>query len=67
MIREKIDIEIIKERVENLCERLELIERNHLPHIQEELTSIKLRMAYYTGAGIVILAVTQFLVNWLFK
>lgn len=63
----EIALAVLEEKVDSFCERLEKIENNHLPHIQEELTSIKIRMAYYNGAGVIVIAIVQFLINWLFK
>lgn len=45
----QVQIAVLKEQVDNICERLELIEKNHLPHLQQDMQSVKLHLAYYSG------------------
>ena len=68
----KIDLAILHERVEKLGgdimemkEGHKQILTNHLPHIYEELTTIKVRLAYWAGALASLIIIIQIIVKFI--
>ena len=49
------------DRMEAIEKRIDTMENNHLPHIEERLNSIERKLAYYMGG----IAVVIFVVVWL--
>ena len=53
-VQNKIDIAVLKEKVDQHDEFIDKILNNHLPHIQKRLNSIEVKMAWYAGAIVVM-------------
>lgn len=72
--KEKIQVALHEERIQNLSSNVKLIMENHLPHIQEAIdelskntdvrfNSIEKKLAYWAGAIAVIVVVAQYLLK----
>ena len=64
--REKF-FEEINGRFEMIEKRLEAIEENHLPHLHEEIADLKVVMAKWSGAIIIVGIILPFLIDRLLR
>lgn len=62
-LQSKLDIAVLKEKVDQHDEFIDKILNNHLPHIQARLTKIEVKMAWYAGAIVAATAVIQVLIS----
>lgn len=60
-------ITALEVETKNIAESLNLVKNNHLPHIQDRLDKIDIRMAYYTGGLAVLTVAVPILINIFFK
>ena len=60
-VKQKIDIALLKERSDAHDNFMKNLEENHLPHIYESLSQIKIQQAYYAGGiAVAVILITHF-------
>lgn len=64
---QEIDVAVLKQQVKDLDENVKLILNNHLPHLHDQIDDIRIRIATWTGSGIVLLALLQLILKFFFK
>ena len=64
-IKTKVDIAVLQEQIEKIDERVDRIENNHLPHLQEKLESIEKKIAYYSGGLFVGITLLELIIKFL--
>lgn len=65
--RTKIEIALLKQRADQVESFIKEMQDNHLPHIYESITDIKIKMAYYVGIAFGISAIIGALINHFWK
>ena len=65
--KQKVDIAVLQEQVKALDEKIEMILSNHLPHLEERLRGIELKLAYYAGGIVVLLSAVDIATRYFFK
>lgn len=64
---QKVDIAVLKERVDKHDDFMLEMRENHLPHIYNRLVRIETRMAWYAGAVVAALGIIQFVADYFLK
>ena len=54
------EIAVLKEQMKDTREDVRTILTNHLPHLSEDIRSIKVQLSYYSGALAVLAIFLQF-------
>lgn len=60
-------VTIVEVKVDVIEKQLDTIANNHLHHIQQDITKIKVWQAYYAGGTAVFIAILEFIIKFLFK
>lgn len=63
----KINVAVLQEQVRRIDENVEKILSNHLPHIQGEIDSIRVQMAYYAGGIATVTVIASYIINMITK
>ena len=66
-VQQKVDIAVIKEKVEQHDGFINEMRENHLPHIYNRLVKIETKMAWYAGAIVAIGSVIQLAITYFVK
>ena len=66
-VQQKVEIAVIKEKVEQHDDFIKKMEINHLPHIYNRLTRIETKIAWYSGAIVAAVSIIQTVINFFTK
>ena len=66
-VKNKIDIAVHEERLKQLEDMVRAILENHLPHLKDEIISVKLRIAYWSGGIGALLGLLQIIIAFYAK
>ena len=68
--KQEVTIAVLQEQIKEVQKSITEIKENHLVHIEDKIKhldecfdDLKVRVAYYLGAGAVIVILAQFLMN----
>lgn len=64
--KNKIDIAVLKSKVDKIDKEVIDMTSNHLPHIYNSINELKVQMAYYVGIGTTLVIISQVLLSVIF-